>query len=69
MDSWNEWDFALLAISAYVSVVMLVQLMRQRRDGLIEFLARQASRERQKSRSANPQRFPARKPGPRRDAA
>ena len=30
MDGWNEWDFALLAITAHVSIVMLVQLMRQR---------------------------------------
>ena len=68
MDGWNEWDFALLAITAHVSIVMLVQLMRQRRDGLIDFLAQRASQERRKSQAAN-QRSIAPKTAPRRDAA
>ena len=68
MDGWNEWDLALLAIAAHVSIVMLVQLMRQRRDGLIDFLAQRASQERRKSQAAN-QRSIAPKTAPRRDAA
>jgi len=39
------WDYILLAISGYVAVVMLVRLMRQRRDGLIHTLIQQAERE------------------------
>jgi heme exporter protein D len=38
------WDYVLLAISGYVAVVVLVRLMRQRRDGLIRMLIQQAER-------------------------
>lgn len=69
MDAWNEWDFALLAISGYVSIVMLVRLMRQKHDGLIDFLAQQAAQEKRKSQAAHPPRSAAPKPASQRDAA
>jgi hypothetical protein len=46
MGSFDQADIALLAVAAYVAVVVLVQLMRGRRDQLLGQLRDQMQRER-----------------------
>jgi hypothetical protein len=71
MDSLGEWDYAILAVSVYVAITMLVRLMSQRRDRLIEELSRRAAEEKRQRDLQDPpaDRSLARHPASRREAA
>lgn len=71
MDSLGEWDYAILAVSVYVAITMLVRLMSRRRDSLIEDLSRQAAEEKRQRELQDPPagRSSVRPPKSRREAA
>jgi hypothetical protein len=41
----NGWDYALLAVAAYLAAMALARLMLRRRDQLVKELLEQAERE------------------------
>ena len=47
----NFWEFALLAAAAYLAIVTLVRMMRQKRDTLINELTQEAEAEQQRLRA------------------
>ena len=52
MPNMQPWDWALLAIGAFIAVSGLVRLMRQRRDQILQELTAQAAAEQQRKRLA-----------------
>ncbi len=43
MANWTAWDYAILAVAAYVAVTVLVRLMTNRRATLLTELEQQAA--------------------------
>ena len=52
MEGMNAWDIAILVGAVYLSVILLVRLMRQRRNQLIEELRGQIVIEQARRREA-----------------
>ena len=50
MPNMDVWDWALLAIGAYVAVNSLVMLMRKRRDEVLAELSKDAEAARERKR-------------------
>ncbi len=54
MAGWTGWDYALLAVAAYVAVNTLVRMMTRRRDQLLDDLSRSAKGKKGKAKSPPP---------------
>ena len=52
MSNLSGWDVGILAIAGYVAIVMLVRLMRHRRDQIVSRLQAQVAYEQECKRNA-----------------